>query len=433
MTIEKGPGLSTIQSIRGMNDILPTETDRWQHLEQLVSQLLSTYGYREVRFPIVEFTELFNRSIGEVTDIVEKEMYTFFDRNNESLTLRPEGTASCVRLCLQHGLLDNQQHQRLWYKGPMFRYEKPQKGRMRQFHQIGVEAFGMATPDIDAEHICLTARLWQKLGVDHVVKLELNSLGNAESRTRYRNALVEYLSDFQSELDEDSRRRLKTNPLRILDSKADKTREILENAPTLDSYLDQESKAHFAELLEILDRTGIRYQLNPRLVRGLDYYSKTVFEWVTDQLGAQGTVCAGGRYDSLVDQLGGKPVPAVGFAMGIERLLLLIESAGKIPVASAYAPDIYVAISGEGAPAFANQVVEKVHESCPSLKLIKHCGGGSLKSQFKRADKSGARLAFVIGQDEVARHEVVCKPLRDGEPQVSVGIEELVTFLDKYI
>jgi histidyl-tRNA synthetase len=401
-----------ITSIRGMNDILPAQTPLWQWLEGRVRTLLQSYGYGEIRMPIVEQTELFKRSIGEVTDIVEKEMYTFDDRNGDSLTLRPEGTASCVRAAEQHGLLYNQV-QRLWYCGPMFRHERPQAGRYRQFHQIGVEAFGMQGPDIDAELILLTARLWRELGLTDLVTLELNSLGDSEDRARYREALVAYLSEHLDALDEDSRRRLEKNPLRILDSKDMGTREVLKDAPRFDDYLGEEAKAHFAELREILDAAGVAYRLNPALVRGLDYYSKTVFEWVTEALGAQGTVCAGGRYDGLVAQLGGKATPAVGFAMGIERLILLLEK--QLPELPA-ATDVYLVST---VPASVSLVLaEQLRQSLPSLRLQSHCGGGSIKSQMKKADKSGARWALIIGEDEHAAGEVTIKPLRgEGEQQ----------------
>src|SRR5690554_196326 len=395
-----------------MNDILPAQTPLWQWLESRVRTLLQSYGYGEIRMPIVEQTELFKRSIGEVTDIVEKEMYTFDDRNGDSLTLRPEGTASCVRAAEQHGLLYNQV-QRLWYCGPMFRHERPQAGRYRQFHQIGVEAFGMQGPDIDAELILLTGRLWRELGLTDLVTLELNSLGDSEDRVRYRAALVAYLSEHLDALDEDSRRRLEKNPLRILDSKDAGTREVLKDAPRFDDYLGKEAKAHFAELCDILDAAGVAYRLNPALVRGLDYYGKTVFEWVTDALGAQGTVCAGGRYDGLVTQLGGKATPAVGFAMGIERLILLLEKrAPELPAEA----DVYLVST---VPAHVALVLaEQLRQSLPALRLQSHCGGGSIKSQMKKADKSGARWALIIAEDEHAAGEITIKPLRgEGEQQ----------------
>jgi len=395
-----------------MNDILPSETPLWQYLEARVRNVLSRYGYSEIRFPIVEHTELFKRSIGEVTDIVEKEMYTFEDRNGDSLTLRPEGTASCVRACDQNGLLHNQ-IQRLWYTGPMFRHERPQKGRLRQFHQIGVETFGMVGPDIDAELILLTARLWRELGISDALTLELNSIGNAESRANYRQALVDYLMGFKDELDEDSKRRLETNPLRVLDSKDPKTRELLVAAPVLSDYLDDVSRSHFDGLCARLDAAGVAYTLNPRLVRGLDYSGLTVFEWTTDKLGAQGTVCAGGRYDGLVEQLGGKPTPAVGFAMGIERLVLMLETLQVAPEESAQA-DIFIVSMGEKADIEALKIAEQLRDAMPSVKVLINCGGGSFKSQFKKADKSGASLAIVLGEDELQQAQAAVEQLRAG-------------------
>lgn len=416
-----------------MNDLLPEESPRWQYLESVVSRLLGQYGYREIRFPILEQTELFKRSIGEVTDIVEKEMYTFDDRNGESLTLRPEGTASCVRACLQNGLLDNQQVQRLWYAGPMFRYERPQKGRLRQFHQIGVESFGVASADADAEVIAMTARLWRVLGVSEYVTLELNSIGSLESRQQYRTALVAYLQQHTDKLDADSQRRLSSNPLRILDSKSPETQQLLQQAPQLTDYLDGESQAHFERLTSLLDSVGIAYRINPRLVRGLDYYSKTVFEWVTDRLGAQGTVCAGGRYDGLVEQLGGKPTAAVGFAMGVERLCLLLETLAAFPENISGDPDVYFVIAGDQAEVTAAVVAEQLRDAAPRLRLQVHCGGGSFKSQFKKADKSGARYALVMGDDEARAGKVSLKPLRgDGEEeQQELSIDDVVLLLSQ--
>ena len=351
--------MAKIQAIRGMNDILPEHSPVWQYVEGTVRKVLAQYGYHEIRMPVVEQTELFKRSIGEVTDIVEKEMYTFEDRNGDSLTLRPEGTAGCVRAAEQHGLLFNQTR-RLWYTGPMFRHERPQKGRYRQFHQIGVECFGMAGPDIDAELLILTARLWRELGLDDHTRLEINSIGTSEARRDFRSALVDYLSGYLNELDEDSQRRLETNPLRILDSKHARTREILENAPNLDDYLDDESRVHFSSLKALLEAAGVKYEVNPRLVRGLDYYGKTVFEWVTDSLGSQGTVCAGGRYDGLVEQLGGKPTVAVGFAMGLERLILLLETLELIPPSVNSDADVYVTAMGDRAMAPALELAESL-------------------------------------------------------------------------
>ncbi len=421
--------MSKIQSIRGMNDILPEQTPLWQFVERSAAQLLAAYGYQEIRFPILEQTELFKRSIGEVTDIVEKEMYTFEDRNGDSLTLRPEGTAGCVRACEQNGLLFNQ-IQRLWYTGPMFRHERPQKGRLRQFHQIGVETFGMTGPDIDAELILLTARLWRKLDLLDHVTLELNSIGSAAARATYKAALVVYLQQFFDRLDDDSQRRLHTNPLRILDSKDESTRAILVNAPSLSDYLDDESKQHFHQLLDLLDRAGLRYRINPALVRGLDYYGKTVFEWTTDKLGAQATVCAGGRYDGLVEQLGGKSTPAVGFGMGIERLCLLLEACNKVPADIIAAPQVYIVAAGARAEAEALVLAETLRDQLPELKLITNCGGGSFKSQFKKADKSGAQLALVLGDQEAEAGSINIKWLRDEQrEQQTIAQAQLADFL----
>jgi len=406
----------TIQAIRGMNDILPAESAAWQHLEEMLRNVVHAYGYREIRMPLLEKTELFKRSIGEVTDIVEKEMYTFDDRNGDSLTLRPEGTASCVRACMQHGLLHNQQ-QRLWYAGPMFRHERPQKGRYRQFHQVGVEAFGMTGPDIDAEMIFMTARIWERLGLSGAV-LQLNSLGTLQARAAYRDALVDYLQAHADALDDDSRRRLDSNPLRILDSKNPDMQALLTAAPSLPDYLDDESREHFAALRGLLDAAGIRYELNPRLVRGLDYYSKTVFEWVTDQLGAQGTICAGGRYDGLVEYLGGKPVPAVGFALGLERLLGLLAAGGvDLPGND---PHVYLVMDGEQATERGMVFAEELRAALPGLRLQVNCGAGSFKSQFKRADRSGAIFALVIGDSEAAQQQVIVRPLRSDAGQESL-------------
>jgi histidyl-tRNA synthetase len=413
-----------------MNDILPTETPLWQYLEARIREVLSRYGYSEIRFPIVEHTELFKRSIGEVTDIVEKEMSTFADRNGDSLTLRPEGTASCVRACDQNGLLHNQ-IQRLWYTGPMFRHERPQKGRLRQFHQIGVETFGMTGPDIDAELILLSARLWRELGISDALTLELNSIGNSTSRANYRQALVDYLSEFKDDLDEDSLRRLDSNPLRILDTKDPKTREILLAAPVLNDYLDEVSRTHFQGLCARLDAAGIPYKLNPQLVRGLDYYGLTVFEWTTDKLGAQGTVCAGGRYDGLVEQLGGKPTPAVGFAMGIERLCLLLDTLAVAPEMPALA-DVFIVSLGNKAEIAALTLAEAIRTAIPTARVLINCGGGSFKSQFKKADKSGAMVAIVLGEDEFARSEAVVKSLRDSQSeQQLIALAEIPDYIGK--
>ena len=420
--------MAKIQAIRGMNDILPEQTPVWQFVESTVRRVLSQYGYQEIRMPIVEQTDLFKRSIGEVTDIVEKEMYTFEDRNGDSLTLRPEGTAGCVRAAEEHGLLFNQTR-RLWYTGPMFRHERPQKGRYRQFHQIGVECFGMTGPDIDAELLILTARLWEELGLAEHTRLEINSIGTSESRRVYRTALVEYLSQFKSDLDADSQRRLESNPLRILDSKDPSTRKILENAPSLDDYLDEESREHFERLKSLLDAAGVAYSVNPALVRGLDYYGKTVFEWITDSLGAQGTVCAGGRYDGLVEQLGGKPTVAVGFAMGLERLILLLETLGLVPDYVNSNADVYVTAMGDGALAPALILAEKLRAALPERVIVSHCGGGSFKSQMKKADRSGARYAVILGENEVANGTAGLKPLRADEPQTEIAQDELAAAL----
>ena len=411
----------TIQAVRGMNDILPGDTTAWQYLEAVLREVVHAYGYREIRLPVVEKTELFKRSIGEITDIVEKEMYTFEDRNGDSLTLRPEGTAGCVRACMEHGLLYNQV-QRLWYAGPMFRHERPQKGRYRQFHQIGVEAFGMASPDIDAEMIFMSARIWQRLGIGQTV-LQLNSLGTLAARASYRTALVEYLQSRADDLDEDSRRRLDGNPLRILDSKNPAMQGVIEAAPSLADYLDDESRQHFDSLCGLLDAAGIDYELNPRLVRGLDYYSKTVFEWVTDQLGAQGTICAGGRYDGLVEYLGGRPTPAFGFAIGLERLhALLLAGKTRQPQADLH---FYLVLSGVQGMQRGMVYAEELRTAEPRLRVETNCGGGSFKSQFKRADRSGAAYALVIGDEEAAQQTVVIKPLRDTTEQFAVPQQQL--------
>lgn len=421
--------MAKIQAIRGMNDLLPDQSPKWQYLETTVSRLLSKYGYQEIRMPIVEQTELFKRSIGEVTDIVEKEMYTFEDRNGDSLTLRPEGTACCVRAAEQHGLLFNQT-QRLWYQGPMFRHERPQKGRYRQFHQIGVECFGFSGPDIDAELIALTAELWRELRIDDSVELQINSLGKPEERATYRQALVDYLSQFESELDEDSLRRLSTNPLRILDSKNAKTQSILVDAPVLSDFFGEESNQHFDELRAYLDALGVRYVINPKLVRGLDYYSNMVFEWVTSALGAQGTVCAGGRYDGLVKQLGGKGSPGVGFAMGVERLVLLLEELSVFPEGLDVVADVYIVAAGEGTQVKAFDLARKLR-SQSELRVVQNMGQGSFKSQMKRADKSGARYAVILGTNEVETNTVLLKPLQSDEPQKSVAEEELLGYISK--
>jgi histidyl-tRNA synthetase len=407
-----------------MSDVLPGETPYWQFLERTVAQVLAAYGYSEIRLPVAEKTALFKRSIGEVTDIVEKEMYTFNDRNGDSMTLRPEGTAGCVRAAIQQRLLNTPR--RLWYCGPMFRYERPQKGRYRQFQQTGVESFGVATPDMDAELILLCARLWRELGLADIIELQINSIGNADARKAYREALVDYLEGHLDALDEDSRRRLHSNPLRILDSKNAEIQVLLDGGPTLENFLDEESNADFARLCELLQAGGVRYVVNRRLVRGLDYYNKTVFEWVTNHLGAQGTVCGGGRYDGLVKQLGGKSTPAVGFAMGMERLVLLLAEKGAVDEASAV--DVYVVAVGDAAESMALITSERIRDESPQLRIMQHAGGGSFKSQMKKADKSGARIALIWGEDEVAAQAVTVKLLREDNGQ---RIEQSTVSLDE--
>ncbi|WP_256853038.1 histidine--tRNA ligase [Pantoea sp. Fr+CA_20] len=404
-----------IQAIRGMNDFLPADTAIWQRIEAVLKSVLANYGYSEIRLPIVEQTPLFKRAIGEVTDVVEKEMYTFDDRNGESLTLRPEGTAGCVRAGIEHGLLYNQE-QRLWYMGPMFRYERPQKGRYRQFHQIGVEVFGLQGPDIDAELIMLNARWWKALGIADHVRLELNSIGSLEGRASYRDALVAFLEQHKDALDEDCKRRMYSNPMRVLDSKNPDIQTLLNDAPQLGDYLDAESREHFDGLRALLDDAGIAYTVNQRLVRGLDYYNRTVIEWVTDSLGSQGTVCGGGRYDGLVEQLGGRATPAVGFAMGMERLVLLVQAVNP-EFEPARNVDVYVIASGQGVQSAAMQLAEKLRDQLPDIKLMTNFGGGNFKKQFARADKWGARVALVLGEDEQKAGQVVIKDLRNGEQQ----------------
>ena len=412
-----------IQAIRGMNDCSPTESPLWQWIEGQVRQILSSYGYSEVRMPIVESTPLFARAIGEVTDVVSKEMYTFWD-NDEQLTLRPEGTAGCVRAAIEHGWIYNNE-QRLWYMGPMFRHERPQKGRYRQFHQAGVEVFGIASPEIDAELIILTARLWKALGIDQHVSLQLNSIGSLEARANYRSALVAFLENHQDLMSDEEKERLVKNPLRILDTKNQALQDVLDGAPKLLDYLDDESREHFAQLCGLLDAVGIQYEINPKLVRGLDYYNKTVFEWVTSALGAQGTVCGGGRYDGLVEQLGGHATSGVGFAMGLERLVLLVQEVNKsIPVKSAV--DIYVVYQGEGTTLAAFQLAEKLRSELPHLSTMLHCSGGNFKKQFKRADKSGATLALVLGESEVQNNQVVVKHLLGAAEQQTIDVDNLI-------
>mgnify|MGYP001820257815 FL=1 len=409
------------RAIRGMNDILPEVSGTWRHLETVVRDIVQSYGYEEIRLPLLEHTELFKRSIGEVTDIVEKEMYTFADRNGESLTLRPEATASVVRAGITNGMLHNQR-QKLWTSGPMFRYEKPQKGRYRQFYQFDVEALGFDGPDVDAELIIMCARMWRALGLSRL-ELEINSLGTAESRARYREKLVEYFSSVKSRLDEDSIRRLEQNPLRILDSKNPDMQEIVAAAPVMIDFLDEESAEHFQALKALLDAAGVAYTVNPRLVRGLDYYSRTVFEWVTDALGSQGAVCSGGRYDGLVEKLGGRPTPAIGWAMGIERLVALYEACGGEPPPTD--ADLYVVAVGDRTLEAAIAIAEKLRDDVAGVRVELNLGGGSFKSQLKRADKSNAEYALILGEKEIADGRAGLKPLRSAEDQTSVAFEEL--------
>jgi histidyl-tRNA synthetase len=413
------------KAIRGMNDILPDVSGTWRYLEQIVQDIVRSYGYEEIRLPILEHTELFQRSIGEVTDIVEKEMYTFRDRNDESLTMRPEATASVVRAGITNGLLHNQR-QKLWTSGPMFRYEKPQKGRYRQFHQFNVEALGFAGPDVDAELILMSARMWRELGISKI-GLELNSLGTGDARKRYRDSLVDYFSGVKSQLDQDSIRRLERNPLRILDSKNPDLEAVIAGAPVMLDYLDAESADHFDELRALLDAAGINYTLNPRLVRGLDYYNRTVFEWVTDALGSQGAVCSGGRYDGLVEKLGGRSTPAVGWAMGIERLVALFEACGgDAPASDA---DVYLVAVGEGTLQRAFGLAETLRDTISGVRVEVNLGGGSFKSQMKRANNSNAEFALILGEQEMAEERIGIKPLRTREEQFSVGLDELATTL----
>ena len=418
--------MTSTRSVKGMNDLLPADSSKWQRVEQSLKSVLNSYGYSEIRFPILEKTELFRRSIGEVTDIVEKEMYTFPDRNDESLTLRPEGTAGCVRACIQNSLL-NSGPLRLWYNGPMFRYERPQKGRMRQFHQFGVECFGMAGPDIDAEVIAMTAAFWRALGIAEAVTLEINSLGTSASRQAHKKALLEYFETHKSALDEDSQRRLGPNPLRILDTKNPEMQDLVASAPKLSEYMDEESRIHFERLRQLLDQLDISYRVNHRLVRGLDYYSKTVFEWVTDALGAQGTVCGGGRYDGLIPQLGGPETPALGFGLGVERLMLLVEEINP-GFLQQQAVDIFV-IASDQEVTQALQLAEKIRIAEPRLSVVVNCGGGSFKSQFKKADRSGAELALILGEDEVRESRVTLKYLREKKDQESLTLDEALNRL----
>ncbi len=410
-----------LKAIRGMNDVLPEVSGTWRYLETIVREVVESYGYHEIRVPLVEYTDLFRRSIGEVTDIVEKEMYTFEDRNGESLTLRPEATASMVRAGITNGLLHNQR-QKLWTAGAMFRYEKPQKGRYRQFHQFDVEAMGYEGPDVDAELIIMCARMWRRLGLERL-SLEINSLGTPDTRARYREELVSYFSAVKSKLDEDSIRRLGKNPLRILDSKNPEMQGLIADAPVMLEFLDEESSRHFAGLKTLLDAAEVSYTVNPRLVRGLDYYNLTVFEWITDALGSQGSVCSGGRYDGLVEKLGGRPTPAIGWAMGIERLVGLYEACGGEPRIGT--PDVYIVAVGEAATGRGFELAESLRDALPAVQLELNLGGGSFKVQLKRADKSGAAFAIILGEEEVARGEVGLKPLRSEEDQINVPLDDL--------
>lgn len=416
-----------IIAVKGMQDILPTQVAAWQYVEHIIRQQLQNYAYTEIRLPLLERTQLFKRSIGEVTDIVEKEMFTFPDQNGDNLTLRPEGTAGCVRACIEHSLLRNQQTQKLWYMGPMFRYERPQKGRYRQFYQLGVEAFNFPGPDIDVEQIALCARLWQQLGIAPLLSLQINSLGDNNSRNIYKQELVAYFQTNSSKLDEDSKRRLHSNPLRILDSKNPDMQDLIAQAPVLLDYLDAESAAHFAELQQQLTAIGIKFTVNPRLVRGLDYYNRTVYEWVTDKLGAQSAVCAGGRYDTLVSMLGSQPSTAVGFALGIERVLLLLELVQTDYPAKL---DGYLICVGAAAEAQRLQLAEKLRNQLPNFALYTHLGtSGSFGSMFKKADKSGAKVALIIGDDELANGTVGIKFLRVDRPQQTMSMEAINTVL----
>lgn len=415
----------TIQAIRGMHDVLPGDISSWHRVEQHARELFQRYAYQEIRVPLLEKTELFTQTLGAATDVVEKEMYTFADRNGESLSLRPEGTASVVRAAIQHSLL-HVLPQRLWYIGPMFRYEKPQQGRARQFHQIGVEVFGAAGPDIDAELLLLTARLWRELGIADTVQLEINTLGNKEERKRYREALQSWLRERADQLDEDSRRRIDTNPLRVLDTKDPKTREVIRDAPQMEAYLEDASRQHYLGLQQILDAAGIAWKHNPHLVRGLDYYTHTVFEWVTDQLGAQGTICAGGRYDGLLALHGGNDVPGVGFAMGMERVVALMNACQ--PSVEVH-PHVYLIMAGDTAQKHGLALAEQLRNELPELRLQSHIGGGGFKAQFKRADRSGASYALVLGDDEVAQSSIAIKPLRGEGEQQTLPQSALADFL----
>ncbi|MDD6546923.1 MAG: histidine--tRNA ligase [Pseudomonadota bacterium] len=415
-----------IQAITGMKDLLPEETPLWEKVEGILRETVESYGYSEIRMPILEKTDLFVRSIGEVTDVVEKEMYSFEDVGGDKLSLRPEGTAGCVRACNEHGIIHNQER-RLWYMGPMFRHEKPQKGRYREFHQFGIEVFGLTGPDIDAEILMLTNRIWQKFGISDHVKLELNSLGSAEERKQYRSRLVSFLEEHKDVLDEDSKRRMYTNPLRVLDSKNEVVQELLKDAPKLSDFFGEETKAHFSGLRQLLDEAGIRYEINDRLVRGLDYYNYTVFEWVTDLLGAQSTICGGGRYDGLVEQLGGQPSPAVGCAIGLERFMLVAEAVGQQQ--SRGPVDVYFCSMGENARRRSFQIAEKLRTDIRGLRLMMNCGDGAFKKQFKKADKSGAKYALVLGDDELSKGIVAVKDLRNDGNQQEIALDDLAGFL----
>lgn len=420
-----------IQAIRGMNDVLPAESNLWRHTEQFIVQCMQQYGYEEIRLPILESTQLFKRTIGEVTDIVEKEMYTFSDLNGDSLTLRPEGTAGCVRACLEHGILHNQQ-QKLWYCGPMFRHEKPQKGRYRQFNQFGVEAFGISGVGIELELIAICQRLWEQLGIANAVHLQINTLGELEERQAYRTCLINYLTPFFEQLDADSKRRLEKNPLRILDSKNPAMQVIIANAPKLIDSISAQSRQHFFNLCAGLEALSIPYTINPFLVRGLDYYSQTVFEWVTDQLGSQATVCAGGRFDKLVEQLGGVPTPAIGFALGVERLLLLQETLA-VPRANKVPPTVFFIAIGDKGLQRALVLAESLRTYKPHWPILVNTSGGSFKSQFKKADKSGARIALILGEDEVNQLQISIKDLRQSGDQKTISQQELNQYLETYL
>ena len=424
--------MASIKAIRGMNDILPAQTPLWQFFEAQMKLVFDQYGYQEIRMPIAEKTDLFCRSIGEATDVVEKEMYTFADRNGDNMTLRPEGTASCVRAAQEHGLTYNQV-QRLWYHGPMFRYERPQKGRQRQFHQFGAEVYGLDGPDVDAELIIMTARLWRQLGLQDAVTLQLNTLGSSAARAAYRTDLVTFLQVNMNLLDTDSQRRVFTNPLRVLDSKDSNTQALLDGAPDFYGYLDDESRVHFQRLRELLDAADISYEINPRLVRGLDYYCKTVFEWVTDKLGAQGTVCGGGRYDGMIEQLGGKSTPAVGWAMGVERMILLLQEMQQEPAGLGQQADVYLAHMGDAASLRTMQLAEQLRSDIAGLRLLWHCGGGSLKNQMKRADRCGAKLVLIMGEDELAQGQIQLRPLQGQGEQQSISLDQVSAYVAELI